>query len=67
MTRSKLQNKYDKNRTQRTWITFKNKQRNALKIPQNGKTEYFSNLTIKDVMDNKKLWSTVKPFFSDKS
>ena len=30
------------------------------------KKEYFANLNEKDIIDNKKFWQTVKPFFSEK-
>ena len=32
----------------------------------NVKREYFQNLNIKSINDNKTFWKTVKPFFSDK-
>ena len=28
--------------------------------------EYFENVNVKDINDNKKLWKTIKPFFSNK-
>ena len=31
------------------------------------KTNYFNNLNLKVITDNKKFWSAVKPLFSDKS
>ena len=30
------------------------------------KTEYFRKLNVKDLPDNRKLWKTIKPFFSNK-
>ena len=30
------------------------------------KTDYFQNLNIRDLSDNRKFWKTIKPFFSNK-
>ena len=30
------------------------------------KKEYFENINVKDINDNKKFWKTIKPFFSNK-
>ena len=30
------------------------------------KKEYFQNLNVKDLSDNKKFWKTIKPYFSNK-
>ena len=35
-------------------------------IKENRKA-YYSNLNVKDIVDNKKFWKTAKSFFSDKS
>ena len=45
-----------------------NKQRNkCLSLLRKIKKAYYSNLNVKDIVDNKKFWKTVKSFFSDKS
>ena len=31
------------------------------------KTEYFQKLNVKDLSDNRKIWKTIKPFFTNKS
>ena len=31
------------------------------------KIDYYGNLSEKDVIDNKRVWKTVKPLFSDKA
>ena len=33
---------------------------------QNSKKNYYNNLNVRNTTDNKQLWRTVKPFFSDK-
>ena len=43
------------------------KQRNyCVNIRLGTKKNYFANINIKSVIDNKKFWKTVKPLFSDK-
>ena len=45
-----------------------NKQRNkCVSLLRKTKKAYYSNLNVKDVVDNKKFWKTIKSFFSDKS
>ena len=45
-----------------------NKQRNkCVSLFRKTKKAYYSNLNVKDVVDNKKFWKTIKSFFSDKS
>ena len=65
MVRSKLRKKFLKSRSESDKKKHGiNKEINALR-----KTEkaYYSNLNVKDVVDNKKFWKTIKSFFSDKS
>ena len=62
MTRSRLRNKYNKNRTSESWSNYK-KQRNICKnILKKTKTDYFNNTDIKNIIDNKRFWTAVKPF-----
>ena len=37
-----------------------------MKILRQAKTSYYGNLDMNSVLDNKKLWRTVKPFVTDK-
>ena len=67
VTRSKLRNKYNKNRTPKNLIIFEKQRNKCIKILRNVKKEYLSNLNVKDVTDTRKFWSRVKPFFSDTS
>ena len=49
------------------WKDYK-KQRNFRKnLLKKTKRQYFCNLNIKDLNDNKKFWKKFKPFFWDKS
>ena len=67
MTKSRLKNKFLKNPTEENKVNY-NKQRNyCVNLLRKIKKNYYANLDINNVTDNKKFWSTVKPFFSDKS
>ena len=67
MTRSRLRNKYLKNRNNINKLAF-NKQRNlCTKLQRSKKKEYFANIDTGELTNNKSFWKTVKPLFSDKS
>ena len=67
MTRSRLLNKYNKNRTYENWSNYK-KQRNICKnIVKKTKADYFNNIDIKNTIDNKRFSTAMKPFLTDKS
>ena len=45
-----------------------NRQRNkCVSLSRKTKKAYYLNLNVKDVVDNKKFWKTIKNFFSGKS
>ena len=66
MLRTKLRNKFLKQKTTETRSAY-NKQRNiCVSILRKAKRSYFENLDIKNLSDNRKFWGTVKPLFSNK-
>ena len=66
MQRTKLRNILLKDPTEHNKISY-TKQRNwCVSLLRKEKKEYFANLNEKDIIDNKKFWQTVKPFFSEK-
>ena len=66
MTRSRLRNKFLRNRTPENRIAY-NQQRNfCVSLVRETKREYFNSLNEKLVTDNKLFWNTIKSFFSDK-
>ena len=66
MLRTKLRNKFLKQKTTETRSGY-NKQRNiCVSILRKAKRSYFENLDIKNLSDNRKFWGTVKPLFSNK-
>ena len=66
MLRSKLKNKFNKERSHNNWRIFMRPRNRCLNILQKNKKEYFNNLNIKQVLDNKLLWKCIKPFFNEK-
>ena len=66
MLRTKLRNKFLKQKSTETRSAY-NKQRNVcVTILHKAKISYFGNLDIKNLTDNKKFWGTVKLLFSNK-
>ena len=67
MVRSKIRRKFLKIRSESDKKGY-NKQRNkCVSLLRKTKKAYYTNVNVKDIVDNKKLWETVKIFFSDKS
>ena len=67
MKRSKLRNKYVRERTNEAKSLY-NKQRNLyVSILRKNKRDYFGNLNNKIVTDNRKFWKTIIPLFSEKT
>ena len=66
MTRSRLRNKFLRNRTPENRIAHNQQQNFCVSIIRETKREYFNSLNEKLVTDNKLFWNTIKPFFSDK-
>ena len=67
MNRSRLKNRFLKNPNEENKLKY-NKQRNyCVNLLRKVKRNYYSNLNIKNITDNKKVWNTVQPLFSEKS
>ena len=66
MKRTRLKNKFIKYRCERNKRAY-NAQRNlCVSLVRKAKKEYFDNLDLRNITDNKKFWKIVKPFFTDK-
>ena len=66
MTRSRLRNKYLKNRYEENRVIYA-KQRNwYVSLLRKSKQEYYENLDESNLTDNKLFWKTIKLSFSDK-
>ena len=66
MTRSRLTNKFLRCRSDENKKTYNEQRNRCVKLVRSAKKAHYSNLSIKDVNENKKFWRTVKPFFSEK-
>ena len=65
MLRTKLRNKFLKKKTLESRAKH-NKQRNiCVSLTKKAKRNYYENLDLKDINDNKRFWATVKPLFSN--
>ena len=67
ITRSRLRNKYLKDKTKETRFLYTQQRNKCVSLLRKTKINYYGNLNVKDITDNKKFWKTVKPFLSDKS
>ena len=67
MQRTRLKNKYNNNRTADNWEAFRRQRNLCVKISRKAKRDFYNQLDVSTVTDNKKFWNTVKPFISDKS
>ena len=66
MERSKLCNRYNKFPTNENMMLYKKQRNLCVKLSRKTKRDYFSNLNINKVTDNKHFWDCIKPLFSDK-
>ena len=66
MLRSRLRNRYNKDQTIENWNKFRKQRNSCAKLFRREKRNYYNNLDISLVTDNKRLWKTVKPLFSNK-
>jgi len=66
MVRSKLKNIYNKRPTDENNRNFKKQRNHCVKLLKDSKKNYYKNLNISQITDNRKFWRSVKPLFSDK-
>ena len=66
MQRSKFKNSYNKERTISSWEKYKRQRNYCVNLLRRSKKNYFKNLNVKNLTDNRKFWKTIKPFFSKK-
>ena len=64
--RSRLKNNFNKKRSYENWDNFKKQRNFCVKLLRQTKVKYFSDINVKSICDNKKFWTTIKPFFSNK-
>ena len=66
MRRSNLLNKFVNNRTTENWESYPKQCNKCVKIRNNARHEYFKKLDT-PYISNSNFWTTLKPFFSEKS
>ena len=66
MTRSRLRNKYLKNRNEENRAIYVKQRNYCVSLLRKSKKTYYENLDERNLMDNKLFWKTIKPSFSDK-
>ena len=66
MTRSRLRYKFLRCRSDENKKAHNEQRNRCVKLVTSAKKAHYSNLSIKDVNDNKKFWKIVKPLFSEK-
>ena len=66
MKRSQLENKYIRNSTVENMNKYKKHQNFCSKLYKKERKNFYSQLDIKNITDNKLFWKTMKPFLSDK-
>ena len=66
MTRTRLLNKLRKFNCPGNQLTYKRQRNYCLKLLKRSKKDFYNNLKVKQVTDNKDFWKTIKPNFTDK-
>ena len=67
MNRSTLLNRYRKEKTEPTRSAYKRQRNFCVKLLRMTKKEFYDNLNVKYMTENKLFWKTVKPSFTDKT
>ena len=66
MTRSRLKRKFQSNPNDINKYRYKQQRNFCVNLTRRVKKNYYSNIDIKNVNDNKRFWDIIKPCFSDK-
>ena len=66
MDRSKLQNTLLELKTIESRDAYKKQRNYCVSLLRTTKKNYYENLNVNLIIDNKKIWKSVKPYFSEK-
>ena len=66
MLRSQLKRKFNNNKSEVNSKKYKQQRNYCVKLLLKTKMEYFQNMNVNKVNDNKMFWKTMKPRFSNK-
>ena len=67
MTRTRLHNRFLKNKTHENRIAYKKQRNTCLTLVRKAKQDFYSNLDKKSITDNKTFWKTITPCLTNKS
>ena len=67
MVRSRLRNKFLKLKTEENRFAYAKQRNYCVKLLQQKKRQYFQNLNLSSITDNKLFWKTVPPLFTEKN
>ena len=67
MVRSRLRNKSLKLKSMESMEVYKKQRNYCVSLLRKAKKDYYEQLHVETIIDNKKFWKHVKPFFSDKT
>ena len=65
MARSRLSNKYNKNRTYENQSNYEKQRNSCTNTLKKTKTYYCNNIDIKNITDKKRFWPAAKPLFTE--
>ncbi|XP_057308019.1 uncharacterized protein LOC130645912 [Hydractinia symbiolongicarpus] len=65
-TRSRLKNNFNKNRTDENRAKYKKQRNKCVSMRRQAIKEHFNSVMEGSIIQNKKFWSTVKPFLTNK-
>ena len=66
MKRSELETKFHRFKTVSNQNAFKKQRNYVSKLYKKERKKFYENLNLNEITDNKKFWTTLKPFFSEK-
>ena len=66
MHRTRFLNKYNKDKTNENFEAYKRQRNNGVKMLRKAKFNFYKDLDLNNLTDNRKFWKTVKPVFTDK-
>ena len=64
--RSRMENRFHKYKTVDSLKAYKKQKNYCSRLYKKERKRYYTNLVVKNIMDNKNFWRTIKPFISDK-
>ena len=66
MKRSQLKSKYIRKKSAESLKKYRKQKNYCSRLYKKERKRYYNNLNVSDIIDNKKFWKNVQPFFSEK-